>query len=190
MAALAGLVAAASSGRLYPVAKRSMNDRYVRDPVGWNRRRRDIHRRPTIASERRNFDVARAGGSATIPTRRISRFRSKAATESSTRRVGRMRPDRLMRTAAGETDLRRAEMLAEVERLLLEEEPVVLFLFYEFEESGVEAGARLARQPARPASGAVFVSRAGRRGVAWRGKRTFRNLATAAKQRVRCRNSA
>src|SRR5271169_146649 len=37
-----------------------------------------------------------------------------------------------MRTAAGETDLRRrAEMLAEVERLLLEEEPVVPLLFYE-----------------------------------------------------------
>ena len=36
-----------------------------------------------------------------------------------------------MRTAAGETDLRRrAETLAEVERLLLEEEPVMPLLFY------------------------------------------------------------
>jgi len=40
--------------------------------------------------------------------------------------------DRLMRTAAGETDLRRrAETLAGVERLLLEEEPVMPLLFYE-----------------------------------------------------------
>ncbi len=37
-----------------------------------------------------------------------------------------------MRAAAGETDLRRrAETLAEVERLLLEEEPVMPLLFYE-----------------------------------------------------------
>ena len=40
--------------------------------------------------------------------------------------------DRLMRTAAGETDLRtRAKTLAEAERLLLEEEPVIPLLFYE-----------------------------------------------------------
>jgi oligopeptide transport system substrate-binding protein len=94
-----------------------------------------------------------------------------------------------MRTAAGETDLRRrAEMLAEVERLLLEEEPVVPLLFYE-SKNLVSKRVQGWRDNLLDRHLARYLS-VERGSEASQGKRTFRNLATAAKQRVRCRNSA
>ena len=75
-------------------------------------------------------------------------------------------------------------MLAEVERLMLEEEPVVPLLFYESKN----LVSKRCKASARPAL-ARYLS-VGREGEASRGKRTFRNFATAAKQRVRRRNSA
>jgi len=94
-----------------------------------------------------------------------------------------------MRTAAGETDLRRrAEMLAEVERLLLEEEPVVPLPFYE-SKNLVSKRVQGWRDNLLDRHLAPYLS-VEPGGEASRGKRTFRNLATAAKQRVRRRNSA
>jgi oligopeptide transport system substrate-binding protein len=94
-----------------------------------------------------------------------------------------------MRTAAGDTDFRlRAEMLAEIDRRLLQEEPVVPLLFYE-SKNLVSKRVQGWRDNPLDRHLARYLS-VERGGEASRGKRTFRNLATAAKQRVRRRNSA
>ncbi len=80
-----------------------------------------------------DFDVARAGwiGDYSDPQNFLFLFES-ANARLNYARWSNAAYDRLMTEAAGETDLKaRAATLAEAERLLLEEEPVIPLLFYE-----------------------------------------------------------
>ena len=113
-----------------------------------------------------DFDVARAGwiGDYSDPQNFLFLF------ESGNSRLNYARwsnPDfdGLMQVAAEETEPgARAQTLAEAERLLLREEPVIPAALLRVEDHGVAAGEGLARQSARPASGALAVDRAGRGG--------------------------